>query len=124
MQRTTLSVSSTAEIMITGTCSVPGVAFSCSRTEMPSSSGMTMSRRTTSLGSSREELERLVAVRGSADLVTVLLEEATEQLPADAVVVGDEDRRGHVARVILASRTAAVNRVHHIAPSASVGRTI
>ena len=43
----------------------------------------------------REELERFAAVRGSTDLVAVLLEEATEELPADDVVVGDEDRRGH-----------------------------
>jgi hypothetical protein len=56
--------------------------------------------------------------------MTVLLEEASEQLSADAVVVGNEDRRSHVVRVILASPRAAVNRVHHIAPSAWVGRTI
>ena len=71
-----------------------------------------------------EELQRLPAVRRSANRVTVLLEEASEQLSADAVVVGNEDRRGHVVRVILASPRAAVNRVHHIAPSAWVGRTI
>jgi hypothetical protein len=40
--------------------------------------------------------------------VTLLLEEASKELPADAVVVGDEDRRGHV-RVILAPPVRRVN---------------
>src|SRR5918996_2356188 len=52
MQRTTLSVSSTPEIMITGTSCNAGSPFTCSSTETPSSSGMTMSSRTTSHGSS------------------------------------------------------------------------
>ena len=62
---------------------------------MPSSSGMRMSRRTTSHVSFGKELECFVAIRGGPDLVAVLLEQATENLPADAVVVGDEDARGH-----------------------------
>ena len=42
-----------------------------------------------------EQLERLRSVRRGAHRVAVLLEEASEQLPAGAVVVGDEDRAGH-----------------------------
>src|SRR6266516_317858 len=53
MQRTTLSISSTAEIMITGTCCSTGSRFNRSSTETPSSSGMTMSSKTTSNGFSR-----------------------------------------------------------------------
>src|SRR5829696_8419725 len=51
MQRTTLWVSSTPEIMITGTSCNAGSPLTCSSTETPSSSGMTMSSRTTSHGS-------------------------------------------------------------------------
>ena len=45
-----------------------------------------------------EELERLRAVRCGAYRMAVLLEEASEQLPADAVVVGDEDGGRHSVR--------------------------
>ena len=69
---------------------------------------MRMSSRTTSQARFGEELERFAAVRGGADLVAVLLEQAPEQLPADVVVVGDEDRPGTGRRVILAPRTAPV----------------
>ena len=88
------SRSSIAEIMITGTCSPADVPFRRSSTEMPSSPGMRMSRRTTSHVSSAKSSSAR-GHRGGPDLVAVLLEEATENLPADAVVVGDKDARGH-----------------------------
>src|SRR5918993_1937967 len=53
MQRMTLSASSTPEIMITGTSWSAGSRLTCSSTETPSRSGMTMSSRTMSHGSSR-----------------------------------------------------------------------
>ena len=55
-----------------------------------------------------EQLERLHAVRRGAHRMTVLLEEASEQLPADAVVVGDEDRRRHLASIVT-GRSGRVN---------------
>ena len=52
-----------------------------------------------------EQLERLRSVRRGAYLMAVLFEEASEQLSADTVVVGDEDRGRHVRPWILAARS-------------------
>ena len=54
-----------------------------------------------------EQLERLRSVCRGADRMAVLLEEASEQLPADAVVVGDEDRGATRASVRSSPRRAA-----------------
>ena len=47
-----------------------------------------------------EQLERLHSVCRGVYRVPVLLEEASKQLPADAVVVGDEDRVRHLPSIV------------------------
>ena len=50
-----------------------------------------------------------VAVRSRTDDVSVLLEKPPQQLATYTVVVGDEDRGGHVARGILTVERRRVN---------------
>ena len=55
-----------------------------------------------------EQLECLHSVLRGTYCEPVLLEEASEQLPADVVVVGDEDRERHLASIV----TGGSNRVN------------
>ena len=102
MQRTTLSISSTAEIMITETYSAPGVALSCSSVADAIELRHEDVEKDDVARLVGEELERLPTVGRGAHRVAVVLEQPLKQLAADVVVVGDQDRSAALVGMILA----------------------
>ena len=67
----------------------------------------------------REQRQGLGAVRRRAHRVPFLLQETAQQLAADGVVVGDEDRCGHCVQSILAASCDVVNRSRSTRPGST-----
>ena len=94
MQRTTLSISSTAEIMITETCSAPGVALSCWSVGDPVELRHEDVEEDDVARILGEELEGFATVR-AARTCGRPLEQASKSFRPTSVVVGDQDRSRH-----------------------------
>ena len=92
MHRTTLSKSSRAEIMITGTSRSTGSDFICLEHLHPVELGHDDVEQDDVPRPGAERLERLATVLGRAHLVPGHRQRAGEQRPVHPVVVDDEDR--------------------------------
>ena len=92
--RATASISSTAEIMMTGIVRSTASARMRSSTSKPSISGIMMSSRTRSIGRAASDLERGAPVHRGLDLVAERAQAAGEQVPVDLDVVDDEEAAG------------------------------